>query len=291
MTDKNYGLSMIIASFLLVITSISLLDYKIGKYNSNNEFKHGMETSIPESIDDIDVGELTDDEVVDEVVLNSVDNKDESLDLYKDLGTGFNLIQVKRMITIFEDGMLEDNKDSKLSDDDIKTLEEIADIYGTTLEELRRVPYIEDNNLGNKGKTEVEVEQPNKQGQEQGQSDKSGESGQPSQSSEISQPSKPSGTSGTLELKTDKWHTKEQKEAARQRAIEGGNLEAWEERALIWESSSDSRKEFASSPYSQLTDGTIYYDNLDHVHEQSRHLYKYKEGKGWYFYGSGLRGL
>ena len=290
MTDKNYGLSMIIASFLLVVTSIGLLDYKIGKYNSNNEFKHGMETSIPESIDDIDVGELTDDEVVDEVVLNSVDNKDESLDLYKDLGTGFNLIQVKRMITIFEDGMLEDNKDSKLSDDDIKTLEEIADIYGTTLEELRRVPYIEDNNLGNKGKTEVEVEQPNKQGQEQGQSDKSGESGQPSQSSEISQPSKPSGTSGTLELKTDKWHTKEQKEAARQRAIEYGD-ETWEQRALVWEKMSDSHKEFSVSPYDIGTDGTIYYDNLDHVHEQSRHLYKYKEGKGWYFYGSGLRGL
>lgn len=58
-------------------------------------------------------------------------------------------------------------------------------------------------------------------------------------------------SSGALEFKSDKWFTKEEKEAARQRAIERGDTD-FEQRAKEWEEMPDWMKDCMIGPYHEL---------------------------------------
>lgn len=108
----------------------------------------------------------------------------------------------------------------------------------------------------------------------------------------VEQTQKPSTpTSKTIEFKTDQWHTKEEREAAAQRAREGGDYDEWIERVIAWEGYQDWQKNSLVSPYyyGLGTDGTVYHDNLDQIPEHRRHLYKQTKGGKWYFHGGGLQ--
>ena len=63
-----------------------------------------------------------------------------------------------------------------------------------------------------------------------------------------------------LVFKTDKWFTKEEKEEARERAIERGSLESWEREAKEWEASPDWAKEKMVSPYTRTGSGGSFDD-------------------------------
>lgn len=63
-----------------------------------------------------------------------------------------------------------------------------------------------------------------------------------------------------LVFKTDKWFTKEEKEEARQRAIEMGSLESWEREAKEWEAMPDWGKKISVSPYTRTGSGGSFDD-------------------------------
>lgn len=221
----------------------------------------------------------------------TADDETTPADPNKKLPCGYTLADIKLRIDFEKEKLTESNGDETLKEEDIIYLDSLAGKYGTSLKELDSLPETSDVKIAQETKNEQKATE--KQVDKNNQKQNTDKPSQPVKSAEPAKPSestKPK-SDEKLELETDKWHTKEQKEAARQRAIDNGNLEDWEERARNWESMSDELKKRMVSPYAVITDGTIYYDSLDIIPEGQRDQYRYREGKGWYFYGDGLIGL
>jgi hypothetical protein len=220
----------------------------------------------------------------------TADDETTPADPNKKLPCGYTLADIKYRIDFEKEKLTESNEDETLKEEDIIYLDSLAGRYGTLLKELDSLPETSDIKIAQETKDEQKAIE--KQADKNNQKQNTDKPSQPVKSAEPAKPSestKPK-SDKKLELETDKWHTKEQKEAARQHAIEHGD-KTWEERAKNWENAPDWMKEFSVSPYDIGGDGTIYFDNLDSIDPGERDLYRYREGKGWYYHGRGVAGL
>lgn len=152
----------------------------------------------------------------------------------KKLNNGVTLGEVKKLIDLQKEQL----KGKGYSDSEMnELLGQLAKEFGSSLEEINRLPDTK--------KPAPVVQQPAQKDEKPAQEVPSNNN-----SGNTSGNSGSNVSSGTLELKGDKWHTKEEKEAAMQRAIQNGDTD-FERRAKEWEAMPDWAKDSMVSPYDE----------------------------------------
>lgn len=175
------------------------------------------------------------------------------LDPERKLKGGITLLEARELMQMYID-MMKESSGGELTDDDKEALDDIAGNYGTSWEEIEALDELI-------GRPSEKVESTGKSGgkpaskvEEKPVDKGKGEVSDKGEEKPVEQP-----VDAPLVFKTDKWFTKEEKEEARQRAIEMGDTD-FERRAEEWEGIPDWAKESRVSPYTRKGSGGSFDD-------------------------------